>query len=630
MLSNHEIKAKNNHKIFSYDSCIPQRVAQQAIATPDVIALISGNNFLSYGELNRQANRLAHRLIEHGASPNVLIACYLDRSLDLVIALLAILKTGAAYVPLDPAYPAERVDFMLTDTEAPILLTRSDLAQQLPATNATVICLDTPALLLQSQAETDLAVTVEAENLAYVIYTSGSTGQPKGVEVTHDSLLNLIRWHQQAFAVTAQDKATQVASPAFDATGWELWPYLTTGASVTLIEKEVLLSPVTLRDWLIAQHITIAFLPTALAESVMTLRWPSKVSLRYLLTGADTLRHYPAPELPFALINNYGPTEATVVTTSGRVWPVSSQQDEAPAIGRPIANMEVLLLDEQLRRVPTGSAGELYIGGVGLAKGYLKRPELTAGRFIRHPFSNDPQTRLYKTGDLARELPDGQLAFLGRVDQQIKLRGYRIEPEEIMAALNAHPAIQTSLVVAREDTPGDKRLVAYVVFHSGMTASHNALHDALVARLPDYMIPSIYIPLETMPLTPNGKVDQAALPPPAGHAAILREQKEHTEDTRDTGDAPGTPTEETLQTIIAPLLGLEQIGRNENVFLLGGHSLFGTQVIMRIAETFGIEITLRTLFNAPTIAQLAQEIERLLLTRIEAMSDDEVDQMLAK
>ncbi len=625
MLSNHEININGNYEDFSCDYCISQLVAQRATTTPNAIALLSGKDVLSYGDLNRRANQLAHHLIKLGVGPNVLVACYLERSFDLVIALLAILKAGGAYVPLDPSYPTERLDFMLADTQAPILLTQSTLAHQLPEMNATIICLDAVYAPFHSLPETDPTVTAAIDYLAYVIYTSGSTGYPKGVEITQRNLLNLVSWHQQAFAVTANDKATQIASPAFDATGWELWPYLTIGASVTLIDKEVSLSPVTLRDWFIEQHITISFLPTALAESVIALHWPSSVSLRYLLTGADTLRHYPSPNLPFALINNYGPTEATVVTTSGRIWPVSPQArtlqpNQPPTIGRPITNMQVFLLDEQLQPVPTGTSGELYIGGVGLAKGYLNRPELTAERFIPHPFRSDPQARLYKTGDLARELPDGQIAFMGRVDQQIKLRGYRIEPEEIMATINEHAAIQTSLVVAREDTPGDKRLVAYIVSHHDMHVSDNELHATLAARLPDYMIPSVFIPLETLPLTSNGKVDRAALPPPSDNAEMLRE---------DAGDAPITPTEEVLEQIIAPLLGLERVGREENFFLLGGHSLFGTQVIMRVAETFGVEMTLRTLFDAPTVAQLAQRIEQLTLARIETMSDDEVAQMLA-
>ena len=595
---------------------IPGLIARQAATTPDATALHSGKLIMSYRDLNQRSNQLAHRLQELGVGANTLVACFLERSFDLVVALLAILKAGGAYVPLDPAYPTERVAFMLADTGAPVLLTQSSLVTRLPATVPTVICLDVDESFTDLP-RTALPVYSSADDLAYVLYTSGSTGRPKGVLVTHDSLLNLLSWHHKAFAVTAADKATQVASPAFDATGWELWPYLTIGASVTFIPEDVRLSPVTLRNWLIEQGITITFLPTALAESVIALQWPTSTALRFLLTGADTLRRYPSPALPFAFINNYGPTEATVVTTSGRILP-AAHSDQPPSIGRPITNMHVYLLDEQLRQVPTGEQGELYIGGVGLAQGYLNRPDLTAERFILHPFSDNPNDRLYKTGDLARLLPDGQLAFLGRIDQQIKLRGYRIEPEEIMAALNEHPAVQTSLVIARGFTADDKRLVAYLILHPGAALNESELRSMLAMRLPDYMIPSAFVQLDALPLTLNGKIDTSALPAPDSSNAP-REV---------IGASPRTPTEQALEQIIAPLLGIANVGREENIFLLGGHSLFGTQVIMRVAATFGVEMSLRTLFDSPTIAQLASKIEQLVLARIETMSNDEAARLL--
>ena len=606
--------------MIEVDFYVPQLVERQAAATPYAIALVANGQTMSYSALNRRANQLAHYLRTMDVDTTTPVACCLERSFDLVVALLAVLKARGAYVPLDATYPTERLSYMLADTGATVLLTQRALLHQLPATDATVICLDDADAPFIAQPQTNLSESVAADDLAYIIYTSGSTGRPKGVQVTHRGLLNLVTWHQEAFSITAADKATQVASPAFDATGWELWPYLTTGASVTFIPEDVRLSPVTLRDWFIAEHISITFLPTALAESIIALQWSASVALRFLLTGADTLRHYPSPDLPFALINNYGPTEATVVTTSGRIMPVTTapQTDQPPTIGRPIANMQVYLLDEQLQRVPDGTPGELYIGGVGLAKGYLNRPDLTTERFIPHPFDSDPGARLYKTGDLARRLPNGEIAFMGRIDQQIKLRGYRIEPEEIMAAINDYPGVQTSLVVAREDTPGDKRLVAYLVLQSGATVSDSELRSALAARLPDYMVPTAFAQLEALPLTPNGKIDRVALPAPDSVNA-LREA---------SGDTPQTPTEEILEQILAPLLGLPHVGRNENFFLLGGHSLLGTQVIVRVAETFGVELSLRSLFDAPTIAQLAAHIEQLILARIEAMSDDEAAQLL--
>ncbi|HEY6406897.1 MAG TPA: non-ribosomal peptide synthetase, partial [Ktedonobacteraceae bacterium] len=473
------------------------------------------------------------------------------------------------------------------------------------------------ANMLKQQSTANPTFVATINNLAYVIYTSGSTGRPRGVQIAHKSLLNLVYWHQQAFQLTPADRATQLTSPAFDATGWELWPYLAMGASVYLLDEDSRVSPVLCRDWLIRHNITITFLPTTLAEGVIALAWPAAASLRYLLTGADTLHHYPSPHLPFALINNYGPTEATVVATYGRVFP-GGQADMPPSIGRPIANTQIYILDQHLRQVPIGEPGELYIGGVGLALGYLNRPELTAARFIPHPFSDDPAARLYRTGDLARFLADGQIAFMGRIDYQIKIRGYRIEPGEIVSVLNEHPSVQTSLVVARDDSGGEKRLVAYIVPFSGAQVTANALRELLAVRLPDFMIPTYFVVLETLPLTPNGKVDRAGLPAPDG-TNTLRDE---------VVAAPSTPIEERLVDILLPLLGLEQVGIDDNFFLLGGHSLLGTQLIARIADAFGVSLSLRSLFNAPTVRQLSAEIERLIWAKVDAMSEDEAHRLL--
>ena len=429
---------------YPQDNCVPQLVAMQAAMTPDAIALTSGKQVLSYGELNRQANQLGHYLQMLGAHEGTLVGLCVERSLDMVIGLLGILKAGAAYVPFDPDYPTERLSFMLQDASIPILLTQQHLRARFQPTQTKVICLDADRALLNQQSIEDPDSSIETNNLAYVIYTSGSTGQPKGVQISHGSLLNLIFWHRRAFEITASDRATQVASPAFDATGWELWPYLTCGASVHLIDEDTKLTPELVRDWLVEQKINVTFLPTPLAESVLWLNWPATTSLRLLLTGADILHCYPSPDIPFALINNYGPTEATVVATSGRILP-DKQAEMLPTIGQPIDNTEIYILNEQLQQVPIGVHGELHIGGAGLALGYLNRPELTREKFIPHPFSDDPNARLYKTGDLACYLPDGQLSFIGRADHQIKIRGYRIEPNEIIAALDRHPAIQKAL-----------------------------------------------------------------------------------------------------------------------------------------------------------------------------------------
>jgi amino acid adenylation domain-containing protein len=467
---------------YPTDACIPQLVTRQATATPDAVALVANGQALSYRELNWRANQLAHYLQSLGVGPNTLVGLCVERSLDMVVGLLGILKAGGAYVPLDPSYPPERLAFMLEDSQTSVLVTQQYLASRLAPQKAQIVCLDADAAVLTQQSETEPISTVTSDDLVYVIYTSGSTGRPKGVQITHKSLLNLVFWHQHAFAVTPVDRTTQVTSPAFDATGWELWPYLAIGASVYLPDEETRVSPMLLRDWLVRHGITITFLPTALAEGVMALDWPSRTSLRFLLTGADTLHRYPSPSLPFTVVNNYGPTETTVVATSGHV-PPTEHADTPPSIGRPIANTQVYILDEHLQQGPIGEPGELYIGGVGLARGYLNRPELTAERFIPNPFSDEPGARLYKTGDLVRFLPDGQIAFLGRNDQQVKIRGFRIELGEIEAVLIQHPAIQQAVLVAHEDQPGEKRLVAYVVARqaSKVTASQGE-QDALVGR----------------------------------------------------------------------------------------------------------------------------------------------------
>lgn len=609
---------KNFLQDLAQELCIHQRIAYQVAATPQALALSAGQTSLSYRDLHQQANQLAHALQALGVGPEIPVALCLERSPAQVVALLGILKAGGAYVPLDPAYPPERLNFVLQDTQAPVLLTRQGLlplCAESPC--AHIICLDTAAETLASQPAGDPVSGTTPENLAYIIYTSGSTGQPKGVQITHRSLHNLISWHQQAFALTPADRATQIASPAFDAAGWEIWPYLACGACVLFPDEETRLSPQRLRDWLVAQEISITFLPTPLAERLLTLDWPPRPALRLLLTGADTLHQYPPTGLPFPLINNYGPTEATVVATSGCV-PALPDAYEPPALGWPIAQTQIFLLDEQLQEVPAGQTGEIYIGGAGLARGYHNQPALTAERFLVSPF--DPCARLYKTGDLARLLPDGQLAFLGRADHQIKLRGYRIEPGEIVTALARHPAIASSLVLLREDGSGEKRLVAYVVCTPGADVTASTLREHLARSLPEYMLPALFIQLPALPLLPNGKLDRATLPAPDPSNTL----REH------AMVSASTPTQARLGEIVAPLLGSGQLGIDDNFFMLGGHSLLATQIIMHVARTFGVTLTLLTLFEAPTIRQLATEVEQRVVARLEMLSEEEVQQLLAE
>ena len=610
---------------YAQNTLVQDLFAIQANTTPDAIALVAENQILRYRELNCRANQLAHLLQALGVQPNTFVGICVERSPELVIGLLGIFKAGGAYVPLDPDYPPARLAFMLKDTRPLVVITQQCMLTRLSIEGAHVICLDSDAMLLSRQDERNPPRAAVSTDLAYVIYTSGSTGQPKGVQIPHSNLLNLVFWHQQIFSVTASDRATQLASPAFDVAGWELWPYLTIGASVHFINQEVRATPVLLRDWLVHHRITLTCLPTALAESVISLPWPPTTALRLLLTGGDTLHRYPPPTLPFEMINSYGLTETTVVSTFGRVHPTEGAT-VPPSIGCPISNTQIYILDEQLRPVPIGTPGELCIGGAGIGRGYLNRPELTTQKFIPNPFVSHPSvgavlgtdpkpdTLLYKTGDLACIRPDGQIQFMGRLDQQIKIRGYRIEPNEIMAALNHLPVIETSVVVAREDIPGDKKLVAYIVLRPEGRTTAGALRAALATSLPRSMIPATFVCLSDLPITPHGKVDRAALPVPDGA---------HTLPEGESITTPCSPIEERVASIMASLLGVQQIGVDENFFLLGGHSLLGSQVIMHLHEAFGVAISLRTFFDAPTVRLLSTEIGRQILAKLESMTDEE-------
>jgi amino acid adenylation domain-containing protein len=591
---------------------------------PDAPALIAGHEAVTYGELDERANQLAHHLIALGVrpeSPDNLVALCLERSVTAVICTLGILKAGGAYLPLDPSYPSERLAFMLSDAQPRVLITRLEMASQLPAGPWQVIAIDCDDAEICCQPTDAPDSDVTADHLAYVIYTSGSTGQPKGVEITHGSLMNLVSWHQSAFAVTPDDRASLLAGVGFDAAVWETWPYLAAGASLHLPEDCVRLSPELLRDWLVAEEINISFLPTALAERVMTLEWPLNTGLRILLTGAETLHYFPSKNLPFRLVNNYGPTECTVVATSGFVTP-NAETNTLPTIGRPIANTGIYILNENLQQVPVNIPGELHIGGAGVARGYLNRPELTSEKFIQNPFSpfgNGAASRLYKTGDLACYLESGEIAYLGRIDDQIKILGHRIEPNEIVTVLNRHTTIRASLVVAREDACSEKHLVAYVVPDPTQQLAVADLRSFLRNELPEYMVPAVFVQLDNLPLTQNGKLDRAALPAPNAENTLRDEEFV----------APRTPIEERLAVMLSSLLGLEQVGVTDNFFMLGGHSLLGTQLISHIRGTFGVEMALRTLFDAPTIEELSLEIERLVMARVEAMSDEEVLGLLA-
>ncbi|MBD2015334.1 amino acid adenylation domain-containing protein [Microcoleus sp. FACHB-53] len=604
------VEWNNTTKEYPQDKCIHQLVEAQVEQAPDAVAVVYEGEQLTYRELNARANQLAHYLQVLGVGPEVLVGICVERSLEMLVGLLGILKAGGAYVPLDPAYPLERLAFMLEDASVSVLLTQARLVKSLPQHHAPVVCLDRDWEVLAQYSEENPFSGVTPKNLAYVIYTSGSTGKPKGVLVEHRGLLNLVFWHQRSFTVSSKDRATQLAGSAFDASVWELWPYLSAGASIYIANEQTRVLPQQLRDWLVKNAITISFLPTPLAESILSLDWSTNVALRTLLTGGDKLHNNPLPSVPFELVNNYGPTENTVVTTSCFI-PAKPRTDMTPPIGRPIANTQVYLLDEKLQPVPIGVSGELYVSGDGLARGYLNRPDLTAQKFIANPFSDNPSVsgtapeklsgcdsalRLYKTGDLARYLPDGNIEFLGRLDEQVKIRGFRIELGEIEALLAQHPDLREVVVVVREDIPGNKFLAAYVVPKlEASPPTISELRSFLKTKLPDYMVPGAFVFLEAMPLTPNGKIDRRALPVPAS----FRGEQE------DNFVAPSTPTEEILAAIWAEVLGLQQVGINDNFFELGGHSMLAARLFAQIEKAFGKNLPLATLFQSPTIEQLA-------------------------
>jgi amino acid adenylation domain-containing protein len=585
------------------DRCVHQLFEQQVEHSPDAVAVVYEDEQLTYRELNARANQLARYLNKLGVGPEVLVGICVQRSLEMVVGLLAIIKAGGAYVPLDPAYPTERLAFMLSDTQTPVLLTQKRLVDKLPVYAGEIFCLDgDDSAIARENAENPTSAATPA-NLAYVIYTSGSTGQPKGVEIQHGGVVNLIAWHQQTYKVAPNDRATQLASLAFDASVWELWPHLTAGASIHIPNEETRASPPKLLEWLSAEAITLCFMPTPLAESVLEEQLPKSLALRALLTGGDKLHRRPPKDLPFRLVNHYGPTENTVVTTWAPVAPVT-EADTPPVIGRPICNTRVYVLDHHLNPVPIGIPGEMYISGDGLARGYLNRPELTAEKFIQNPFSADPKARMYLTGDLARYLPDGNIEFLGRIDNQVKIRGFRIEIGEVESVLGRHPAVEETVVIAREDVPGDKRLVAYVVASPGPALTFSELRSFLKDKLPDYMIPSAFVFLDLLPLTPNGKVNRRALPTPDLERSRL--------ETKFV--APRTQVEKDLAKIWGEMLGLEPVGVHDNFFDLGGHSLLVTQVMSRIRENFEMELPLPRFFETPTIAGLTELIETIRLT----------------
>ena len=590
---------------------VPDAVIKQAAMRPGVVAVSASDHSITYNELDTRSSQLAVALVRVGVSRGSVVALCLKPSAAFVTCALAVMKAGAAYMPLDVSAPKARIELQLENAEAAVVMTTPRFRDHVASNAATVIEVTSDRRLASSPDASSFAmVSLVDSDLAYVIYTSGSTGTPKGVAVTHGNLANLVSWHLSAFDVTPADRASQVAALGFDAAVWEIWPYLACGATLCIGDEGLGRYPEALRDWLLAERVTIGFAATPIAERLLKLAWPAGTPLRLLLTGADVLHRRPRSGLPFRLINNYGPTECTVVASSGDVSP--GTDDALPPIGTAIANTQVHVTAPDGSAAFAGTEGEIVIGGAGVARGYLKRPDLTADRFRPDPFSASPGARVYHTGDRGTYRADGKLAFVGRMDDQLKVRGYRIEPGEIEAVLNQHPQVRESAVVARAASD-DKELLGYVAPQPGPVPTARSIRDFLVSRLPQHLIPARFVAIPSLPLNANGKVDRAALPV-LGPTNLLQGE---------TYVAPRTAAEERLAGIVAPLLGLEQVSVEDNFFMLGGHSLLGTQLIGRVREAFGIELLLRSVFEIPTIAELAAEIEALVLARIEAMDEAE-------
>jgi amino acid adenylation domain-containing protein len=590
---------------YPYQSSIHNLFEAQVKRSPEAVAVVCDDQQLSYSQLNRRANQLAHHLRSIGVMPGSLVPVCLERSIEMVVCMLGILKAGGAYVPLDVNYPRQRLSLMLRDTGADVLLTREGLRDRFSDETIKVVDLDRERERIGNQPESDLELEVGADDLAYVMYTSGSTGIPKGVEVLHRGVVSLV-CGTDYIQLTPADRVAHLSNCSFDASTFEVWGALLSGARIVVLDYETVLSPHVLSDRLQAHGITVLFLTTALFNLLANEAPKVLAGLDRLLFGGETsdarwVRRILEEGGTGRLLHMYGPTEATTFTTWYEVASVPETAVTIP-IGRPLSNTRVYVLDHHRNPVPVGVPGELYIGGDGIARGYLNRPELTAERFLDAAFLGEAGSRLFRTGDIVRWLPNGILEFLGRQDDQVKLRGFRIELGEIESVLNQHPSVRDAVITAIEDESGGNRLIAYMVPNPGQQPGVIEVRGFLKERLPDFMIPSAFVVLDAMPLTPNGKVDRKALPLP---------EKARPELESDFAP-PRTPVEEKLSAIWADLLGLDNIGINDNFFELGGHSLLATRVISRIREEFQVKLDLWRFFDVePTISNLAQSIETL-------------------
>ena len=618
---------------YERDLCVHELVTAEAARRPDAVALSYGERQLTYGQLNERANQLAHYLRKRGVDLEVRVGVLLEPSIEFVVALLAILKAGGSYVPLDPAYPKQRLEFMLDDAGVRLLLTVPGQAEVSGVRE--VVYLDETWKQFADESGENPQTQTTAENLAYVMYTSGSTGQPKGAAITHRAINRLVR-NTNYVQLKESDCVAQASNVSFDAATFEIWGALTSGATLVGVTKETVISPSEFKRAIAEQQISVMFLTTALFNQVAQNEPDAFASMRYVLFGGELCDAQAAARVlqsgkPQHLQHVYGPTEATTFSSSFEIHEVTAAARTLP-IGRAISNTELWVLDQHGQVAPVGVPGELYIGGDGIARGYLGYPELTAEKFVPHPYSTEPGARLYRTGDLVRYLSDGNIDFLGRMDQQVKLRGFRIELGEIETVLQQHPAVRESVVLFREDVPGHKRLVAYVVEDPQTSPGVQLIAELrswLQQRLPEYFMPAHFIVLDKLPLTPNGKVDRRALPAPDNTAES------------ETFLAPRTPEEAKIAEIWADVLEIKPIGVETNFFDLGGHSLLATRIVTRIREAFALNMPLRVLFDSPTIAGIAEYVANAraegevtsiveMVDKLTQLSEDETRSMLQK
>jgi amino acid adenylation domain-containing protein len=593
------VEWNNTETNYPQSQCIHQLFEAQVEKTPDAVAVVLENQKLTYRELNYKANQLAHYLQKLGVKPEVLVGICVERSLEMVIAILGILKAGGAYVPLDPEYPQERLAYMLEDSQVKVLLTQEKLLTQIADSQIKTICLDSDWQEISKEEISNLASFLAWENIAYVIYTSGSTGKPKGAMNTHQGICNRLLWMQSAYKLNEADRVLQKTPFSFDVSVWEFfWPLLN-GASLVIAKPGGHRDRSYLIDLICNEKITtLHFVPSMLQVFLDGENVEKCSSLKRVICSGEELsldlqtRFF--QRLNCELHNLYGPTEAAIDVT---FWQCHQNSDwQTVPIGKPISNTQIYILDSHLQPVPIGIPGELYIGGAGLARGYWHRPELTAEKFIPHPFINQSGSRLYKTGDLARYLPDGNIEYLGRIDHQVKIRGFRIELGEIEAVLNQHPDVQTNIVVVREDEPNAKHLVAYVVPDADAKPIISDLQSYLKDKLAGYMIPSAFVILEALPLTPNGKVDRKALPQPSNLRPELAVSFVQ----------PQTEIEKAIAQIWQKSLHLSEIGLYDNFFEIGGNSLLLIHVHSQLKQISNRDLTIMDMFRYPTINDLAE------------------------